>query len=230
LIVVKVGCDGAEMNMVMQPTSKIRELHSKVKAECGVSGKFWSVSADADCDETAPLRLESTIQECGLFHNAVVWLELETTFCAERDALIELRDACMQQHFIPPVSKWATSLRPEVSKACLTWAHLESFTSPEQLATCHGVKVVSGHVTELELGGLRLTGNSSIIAVKSTHSYVCMRMDWKLILVATATANNFQCIAIGSGEIPKEIGDFQLLQKLKLIENQLTGVIARQYQ
>ena len=72
MIVVKVGCDGAEVNMGMQPTSKIRELHSKVKAECGVSGKFWLVSADADCDETEPLRLESTMQECGLFHKAVV--------------------------------------------------------------------------------------------------------------------------------------------------------------
>ena len=157
MIVVKVGCDGAEVNMGMQPTSKIRELHSKVQAECGVSGKFWSVSADANCDETAPLQLESTIQECGLFHKAVVWLELETTFCAEQGALIALR-----QHFISPASSWARSARPEVSKACLAWAHLESFTSPEQLATCYGVKVVSGQVTKLNLAGRRLIGNAKI--------------------------------------------------------------------
>jgi hypothetical protein len=152
LIVVKVGCDGAEINMRMQPNSKIHELHSKVHAECGVTGKFWLVSTDADCDETEPLRPESTMQECGLFHKAVVWLELDPFFVVERGALIALRDACMQ-HFIMQAS------RPEVSEACLAWSHLESFTFPEQLATCHGVEVLDGRVTKLELNGLSLTGN-----------------------------------------------------------------------
>jgi hypothetical protein len=142
--------------MGMQPNSKIRELHAKVQAEYGVSGKFWPVSIEADCDETEPLCPESTMQECGLFHKAVVWLELETRFCAERDTLIALRDACMQ-HFVSPASRWARSSRPEVSEACLAWSHLESFTSPEQLATCRGVKVFNGHVTELYFNSL--TGN-----------------------------------------------------------------------
>ena len=158
MIVVKVGCDGAEINMRMQPNNKIYELHSKVNAECGVSGKFWLVSTDADCDETEPLRPESTMQECGLFHKAVVWLELDPFFGVERGALIALRDACMQ-HFISPASRWATSSCSEVSEACLAWLQLESFTFPEQLATCHGVEVLDGRVTKLELGGLNLTGN-----------------------------------------------------------------------
>ena len=106
LIVVKVGCDGAEVNMVMQPNSKIRELHAKVQAECGARGKFWPVSTEANGDETdtEPLRLESTMQDCGLFHKAVVWLDLESTFCSERGALITLRDTCMQ-NFTSPASR-----------------------------------------------------------------------------------------------------------------------------
>ena len=143
MIVVKVGCDGAEVNMGMQPNSRIRELHAKVQAECGVSGKFWPVSTEADCAETEPLRPGSTMQECGLFHKAVVWLELETPFCAERGTLIALRDTCMQ-NVTSPASRWATSSLPGVSEACLAWSHLENFTSPEQLATCRGVGVLDG--------------------------------------------------------------------------------------
>jgi hypothetical protein len=200
LIVVKVGGDGAEVNIVMQPNSKIRQLHAKVQAECGVRGKFWPVSVEGDGDEIEPLRLESTMQECGLFHKAVVWLELETTFCAERDALIALRDACMQ-NFTSPASKWATSPFPEESKTCLAWSNLESFTSPDQLAICYGVKVLDGHVTELFLSNLSLTGNST------WHCQFCLG-----VLICDLL-----------GPIPKEIGQLTDLRKCRLGYNQLSG-------
>jgi hypothetical protein len=82
----------------MRLNSTICEIQSKVQVECGARRNFWSVSIKNDYDETKPLRSESAMQECGLFHNAVVGLELENSFYDERDALFALREACMQ-HF-----------------------------------------------------------------------------------------------------------------------------------
>jgi hypothetical protein len=90
LVVVKVGGDGKEVRIGMQPHSKICELHSKVQAECGVSGKLWPVSTETDFNEPKPLWFESTVRECWVFHLAVIWLETEDSFCAERDALTAL--------------------------------------------------------------------------------------------------------------------------------------------
>ena len=89
------------------------------------------MSTKTDYDKTTSLRSESAMQECGLFHDAVVELEPE-------DALIALREACMQR------------------VRSLDWSQLESYMSLELLVTCHGVKVLNGHATEFLLVGLYL--------------------------------------------------------------------------
>ena len=86
--------------------------------------------------------------DCGLFHNAVVWLELEDGFGADRNALIALREATGPSRITTKIPGWS---------------HLESFTSPGQLATCGGVKVHNGRVTELDLIYCGLTGTISLI-------------------------------------------------------------------
>jgi hypothetical protein len=140
----------------MQPHAHISELHSKVQAACGVGGRFWPVPDMSDCVKVKPLQFESTMQECGLFHNAVVWLEQEDGFSADKDALIALQEACMKR-----------------SRYLPSWLNLKSFTSPEQLATCDGVvEVCHGRVTALELIGCGLTGNISQVL----YQYPCLLM------------------------------------------------------
>ena len=84
-------------------------------------------------------RLHSTMQEYELCVNAVVWLEPEDVFSADRDVLIALRESCMKILSSKQLATWRVSRR------------LGSFTSPKQLATCHGMNVHSGRVTELKL-------------------------------------------------------------------------------
>jgi hypothetical protein len=64
-IVVRVGCDGTEVRVSIQPHAKIYELHSKVQAICGVGGRLWPVLTVAGCGEAKPLRFGSTLQEFG---------------------------------------------------------------------------------------------------------------------------------------------------------------------
>jgi hypothetical protein len=141
-IIVRVGCDGTEVHISMHPHAKICELHSKVQAACGVDGKLWPVSTMVDCDEATPLCFDSTMQECGLFHKTVVWLERQDGFSADRDALIAVRESCMMTYSIPS-----------------SWSHLESLLSPEHLLTCRSVNVHNDRVTELRLSKCCLIGN-----------------------------------------------------------------------
>ena len=143
-IVVAVGGDGSEIYLKVQPDEKISELYLRVLNECGMSGRLWPVLNDTVRVE--PLQMDSTVRGSGLFDEAMIWLEPDDSFFAERRALIAL-------------SRRMADIAPGWAAALQGWADVENLNSPAELVSCPGVAVANSRVSKLCMAHCGMTGN-----------------------------------------------------------------------